>query len=109
MEKGEGWRVFTWVGLMTFVFTHAQAQTQTFDSLQVGATWWWGDLDQWALDGDEALGLAEHRAVGVGEVHEDPVGEEDKPVVAELHATAALASVLFLEQPAVRHVRDLLL
>ena len=44
MEKGEGWRVFTWVGLMTFAFTHAQAQAQTFDSLQVGTTWWWGDM-----------------------------------------------------------------
>ncbi len=55
MEKGEGWRVFTWVGLMTFAFTHAQAQTQTFDSLQVGTTWWWGDLDQWTLAEEDSL------------------------------------------------------
>ena len=55
MEKGEGWRVFAWVGWMTFAFTHAQAQTQTFDSLQVGATWWWGDLDQWTLAKEDSL------------------------------------------------------
>lgn len=55
MKKGGSWRVFAWVGWMTFAFTHAQAQTQTFDSLQVGATWWWGDLGQWTLAEEDSL------------------------------------------------------
>ena len=70
MEKGEGWRVFTWVGLMTFAFTHAQAQAQTFDSLQVGTTWWWGDLDQWTLAEEDSLwtldATSDGQAVGPG-------------------------------------------
>ena len=60
MKKGKGWRVFAWVGWMTFAFTHAQAQTQTFDSLQVGATWWWGDLDQWTLAEEDQVTAVRH-------------------------------------------------
>mmetsp|Transcript_7882 Transcript_7882/g.23164 ORF Transcript_7882/g.23164 Transcript_7882/m.23164 type:complete len:403 (+) Transcript_7882:839-2047(+) len=60
------------------------------------------------LDRDEAERLAEHGALHVGEVHEDPVGKEHEPVVLELRAAAALRRLL-LEQPAVRHVGDLLL
>lgn len=62
MRKGEGWRALKWVGthglavcLTMRPFPHGQAQTQTFDSLQVGATWWWGDLDQWTLAEEDAL------------------------------------------------------
>ena len=66
MEKGEGWRVFTWGGLMTFAFTHAQAQTQTFDSLQVGTTWWWGDLDQWTLAEEDSLWTLDATSDGHG-------------------------------------------
>ncbi len=58
------------------------------------------------LDGDEAERLAEVGAVRVGEVHEDPVGEEHKPKVLELRAADA---ALLLEQPAVRDVGHLLL
>ena len=62
MRKRKSWRVFRWVGVLGLgawlgmcPVPHAQAQPSVFDSLHVGSTWWWGDLDQWALDGDEAL------------------------------------------------------
>ena len=62
MRKGEGWRALKWVGthglavgLTMRPCPHGQAQTQTYDSLQVGATWWWGDLDQWTLAEEDAL------------------------------------------------------
>ena len=59
MGKGKGWRVFRWVDVLrlgawlgTCPVPGAQAQLPAFDSLQVGSTWWWGDLDQWTLDGN---------------------------------------------------------
>ena len=59
MGKGKGWRVFRWVDVLrlgawlgTCPVPGAQAQPPAFDSLQVGSTWWWGDLDQWTLDGE---------------------------------------------------------
>ena len=62
MRKRKSWRVFRWVGVLglgawlgMYSVPGAQAQPPEFDSLHVGSTWWWGDLDNWTLDGEEAL------------------------------------------------------
>ena len=71
MGKGKGWRVFRWVDVLrlgawlgTCPVPGAQAQPPAFDSLQVGSTWWWGDLDQWTLDGEEALWILDATSDG---------------------------------------------
>jgi len=63
------------------------------------------------LDGDEAEGLAEVGAVGVREVHQDAVGEEHEPEVAQARLLDAprVNGVLLFEKPAVSDVGDFLL
>lgn len=62
MGKVKSSRVFRWGGvsalgawLAVCHASHVKAQPHAFDSLLVGSTWWWGDLDQWTLDEEDAL------------------------------------------------------
>ena len=107
MRKEEGWRALRWVGvsglgmgLMTCPSPPGQAQTQPFDSLQVGATWWWGDLDQWTLAEEDALWTLDATSEGPHVLCGCQLGVSEPELVAMqwhqgVHGSGANRSELF--------------